>query len=59
MKDNRVRHILLSAKTLESATADGYMETTVKELEKHGHLDLLFSSNLLGIGPDGAENLIG
>jgi hypothetical protein len=22
-------------------------------------LDLLFSSNLLGIGPDGAENLIG
>jgi hypothetical protein len=35
------------------------METTVKELEEHGFLDLLFSSKLLGISPDGAANLIG
>jgi hypothetical protein len=58
MKDNRVRDILLSATTLENATADGYMGITVKELENHGHLDLLSSSKLLGIGPDGATNLI-
>jgi hypothetical protein len=50
--------ILLSATTLDNATADGFMETTVKELEKHGHLNMLSSSKLLGIGPEGAADLI-
>jgi hypothetical protein len=51
--------ILLSATPLENATADEYMEAIVKELEKYGHLDLLSSSKVLGIGPDGAANLTG
>jgi hypothetical protein len=30
------------------------MEAIEKELEKQGHLDLLFSNELTGIGTDGA-----
>jgi hypothetical protein len=35
------------------------MEGTQKELEKHGFLDLLFSSKLTAINTDGNDNLIG
>jgi hypothetical protein len=58
MKDNIVIDIPPSATLLENATSDGYMEAIVNEVEKHGHLDLLSSSKLLGISPDGAANLI-
>jgi hypothetical protein len=46
IKDNRVRNVFLSVVPPESAAADGCMcmEAFEKELQKRGHLDLLFSS---------------
>lgn len=55
MKDNRVRDILLSATTLENPTTDGYMETTVKELEKINirifHLPVSYLASVLMVLP--------
>jgi hypothetical protein len=34
------------------------LKAVEKELEKHGLLDWLFSSNLIGIGSDGAASLL-
>jgi hypothetical protein len=36
-----------------------YLKAVEKELEKHGILDWLSSSNLIGIGNDGAASLLG
>jgi hypothetical protein len=49
----------LSVTPLQNATVDGYLKAVEKELEKHGLLDQLSSSNLIGIGTDGAASLLG
>jgi hypothetical protein len=59
IKDNRVKEVLLSVTLLQNATADGHLKAAEKELEKHGLLNWLSSSNLTGISTDDAASLLG
>jgi hypothetical protein len=54
-----VKEVFLSVTPLQNATADGYLKTVEKELEKHELLNWLSFSNLIGIGTDGAASLLG
>jgi hypothetical protein len=44
---------------LDNANAVGYLDAVEKELEKHGFLNWLLSSHLIGISTDGAASISG
>jgi hypothetical protein len=49
--------VFLSVLSLDSVTADGYLDGIQKEVEKHRLLDCLSSCKLIGTGTDGAASM--